>query len=69
MCVSAGAAELSGTILFAGRRLHRVHGWVEVLGYHNVAVNLAAELDCVCNCWLEVFVYRIYTVVLAECLF
>jgi len=42
MCVSAGAAELSGTILFAGRRLHRVHGWVEVLGYQNVAVNLAA---------------------------
>jgi hypothetical protein len=42
MCVSAGAAELSGTILFAGRRLHHVHGWVEVLGYQNTAVNLAA---------------------------
>jgi len=41
MCVSAGAAELSGTILFAGRRLHHVHGWVEVLGYQNTAVNLA----------------------------
>ena len=41
MCISAGAAELSGTILFAGRRLHRVHGWVEVLGYQNTAVNLA----------------------------
>lgn len=42
MCISAGAAELSGTILFGGRRLHRVHGWVEVLGYQNTAVNLAA---------------------------
>ena len=42
MCVSAGAAELSRTILYAGRRLHRVHGWVEVLGYQNTAVNLAA---------------------------
>jgi hypothetical protein len=41
MCVSASAAELSGTILFAGRRLHRVHGWVEVLGYQNTAVNLS----------------------------
>jgi hypothetical protein len=41
MCVSAGAAELSGTILFAGRRLQRVHGWIEVLGYQNTAVNLA----------------------------
>jgi hypothetical protein len=41
MCVCAGAAELSGTILFAGRRHHRVHGWVEVLGYQNTAVNLA----------------------------
>jgi hypothetical protein len=40
MCVCAGAAELSGTILFAGRRLHRVHGSVEVLGYQNTAVNL-----------------------------
>jgi hypothetical protein len=42
MCVCAGAAELSGTILFAGRRLHREHGRVEVLGYQNIAVNLAA---------------------------
>ena len=42
MCVSASPAELSGTILFAGRRLHRVHGWVEVLGYQNTAVSLAS---------------------------
>lgn len=42
MCVSADAAELSGTILFGGRRLHPVHGRVEVLGYQNTAVNLAA---------------------------
>ena len=42
MCISASAAELSGTILFAGRRLHRVHGWVEVLGYQNTAANQAA---------------------------
>lgn len=42
MCVSAGAAELFGTILFGGRRLHPVHGRVEVLGYQNTAVNLAA---------------------------
>jgi hypothetical protein len=42
MCVCAGAAELSGTILFGGRRTHPVHGRVEVLGYQNTAVNLAA---------------------------
>jgi hypothetical protein len=41
MCVCAGAAELSGTILFAGRRLHPVHGRIEVLGYQNAAVNLS----------------------------
>jgi hypothetical protein len=41
MCVSADAAELSGTILFGGRRLHPVHGRIEVLGYQNTAVNLA----------------------------
>ena len=42
MCVCANAAELSGTILFGGRRLHPVHGRVEVLGYQNTAVNRAA---------------------------
>lgn len=34
-------AEFSGTILYAGRRRHPKHGWIEVLGYQNTAVNLA----------------------------
>lgn len=40
MCVSTGAAEFCGTVLFAGRRLHPVHGRIEVFGYQNTAVNL-----------------------------
>lgn len=42
MCVSAGLARFSGTIAYCGRRLHAEHGWVEVLGYQNTAVNLAS---------------------------
>jgi hypothetical protein len=42
MCVSLELAEFSGTILYCGRRLHPEHGWIEVLGYQNTAVNLAA---------------------------
>jgi hypothetical protein len=34
-------AEFSGTIAYCGRRLHPEHGWIEVLGYQNTAVNLA----------------------------
>ncbi|MGY0232300.1 hypothetical protein [Longispora urticae] len=41
MCVSAGPAEFTGTILYAGRRHHPEHGPIEVLGYQNTAVNLA----------------------------
>ncbi|MEO3782855.1 hypothetical protein ABGB12_05990 [Actinocorallia sp. B10E7] len=42
MCVSMGPAEFSGTILYCGRRLHPEHGWIEVFGYQNTAVNLAS---------------------------
>src|SRR5439155_17166901 len=42
MCVSAAPAEFSGTILYVGRHQHPEHGPVEVLGYQNTAVNLAA---------------------------
>lgn len=41
MCVSTDLAEFTGTILYAGRSSHPVHGPVEVLGYQNTAVNLA----------------------------
>ncbi|MBR7827606.1 hypothetical protein KDK95_14910 [Actinospica sp. MGRD01-02] len=41
MCVSMAPAEFSGTILYCGRRCHPQHGWIEVLGYQNAAVNLA----------------------------
>lgn len=41
MCVSMGPAEFTGTILYCGRRSHPEHGWIEVLGYQNTAVNLA----------------------------
>ncbi|NUT53376.1 MAG: hypothetical protein HOV94_39740 [Saccharothrix sp.] len=42
MCVSTDDAEFTGTILFAGRCGHRLHGRVEVLGYQNTVANLAA---------------------------
>ncbi|HEX3965675.1 MAG TPA: hypothetical protein VHZ03_55040, partial [Trebonia sp.] len=42
MCVSMDEAGFSGTILYCGRRLHPEHGRIEVLGYQNTAVNLAA---------------------------
>ena len=42
MCVSMGEAGFSGTILYCGRRLHPEQGRIEVLGYQNTAVNLAA---------------------------
>jgi hypothetical protein len=42
MCVSMDEAGFSGTIVYCGRRLHPEHGWIEVLGYQNTAVNLAA---------------------------
>ena len=41
MCVSTGPAEFSSTILYCGRRRHPEHGWVEVFGYQNTAVNRA----------------------------
>ncbi|MFD0557279.1 hypothetical protein FB566_2539 [Stackebrandtia endophytica] len=41
MCVSAGAAEFSSTIIYSGRRDHPEHGLIHVLGYQNSAVNLA----------------------------
>ncbi|QFZ19552.1 hypothetical protein [Saccharothrix syringae] len=41
MCVSSDLAEFAGTVLYAGRCHHRVHGRIEVLGYQNRAVNLA----------------------------
>jgi hypothetical protein len=41
VCVSAGPAEFSGTILYVGRHHHPEHGPVEVLGYQNTAVNRA----------------------------
>lgn len=41
MCVSMGPAEFSGTILYGGRRRHPEHGWIEVFGYQNTAVNFA----------------------------
>lgn len=41
MCVSTDTAEFSGTILYAGRRRHERHGWIEVAGYQNTAVNLS----------------------------
>ena len=34
-------ADFSGTILYAGRRRHRRHGLIEVLGYQNIPVNRA----------------------------
>lgn len=34
-------ASFSGTILYAGRKNHPVHGTIEVLGYQNKAANLA----------------------------
>jgi hypothetical protein len=39
--VSMGPADFTGTILYCGRRLHSEHGWIEVLGCQNTAVNLA----------------------------
>jgi len=41
MCVSMDQAEFSGTILYAGRLRHPVHGLIHVLGYQNTVVNLA----------------------------
>jgi transposase len=41
-CVSVDAADFCGTILYAGRRNHPRHGRVEVFGYQNTAMNLAA---------------------------
>ncbi|MFE6888921.1 hypothetical protein [Streptomyces sp. NPDC057694] len=41
MCISTGAAEFSGTIVYCGRRHHPEHGLIHVLGYQNTAVNLA----------------------------
>jgi hypothetical protein len=37
-----GPAEFTGTILYCGRRVHPEHGRIEVFGYQNTAVNLAA---------------------------
>lgn len=42
MCVSADLAEFTGTLLYGGRLDHPQHGQIEVLGYQNTAVNLAA---------------------------
>ncbi|TGN76629.1 hypothetical protein E5083_15720 [Streptomyces bauhiniae] len=41
MCISTGAADFSGTIVYCGRREHPEHGLIHVLGYQNTAVNLA----------------------------
>lgn len=41
MCVAAGPASFSDTILYHGRRRHPEHGPIHVLGYQNVAVNHA----------------------------
>ncbi|MFF2382747.1 hypothetical protein [Streptomyces sp. NPDC058108] len=41
MCISAGAAAFSGTIVYCGRRHHPEHGLIHVLGYQNTAANLA----------------------------
>ncbi|MET7614961.1 hypothetical protein [Streptomyces seoulensis] len=41
MCISTGAADFSGTIVYCGRRDHPEHGLIHVLGYQNTAVNLA----------------------------
>ncbi len=41
MCVSAGLAQFTGTILYLGRRNHPEHGQVFVLGYENRATNLS----------------------------
>ncbi|WP_155372441.1 hypothetical protein [Catellatospora vulcania] len=42
MCVSADYADFRGTIVYAGRRNHPRLGRIEVLGYQNTALNLAA---------------------------
>jgi len=42
MCVSAGPAEFSSTIVYVGRRDHPDHGLIHVLGYQNNAINLAS---------------------------
>jgi hypothetical protein len=41
MCVAAGPAHFSDTILYHGRCRHPQHGLVHVLGYQNVAANQA----------------------------
>ncbi|ANP49146.1 hypothetical protein J2Z21_002253 [Streptomyces griseochromogenes] len=41
MCISAGEAAFSGTILYCGRQHHPLHGLIHVMGYQNTAVNLA----------------------------
>jgi hypothetical protein len=41
MCVSAGPARLTGTILYGGVVDHPVHGLIHVLGYQNTPQNLA----------------------------
>lgn len=41
MCISTGAADFSGTIVYCGRREHPEHGLIHVLGYQNTAANLA----------------------------
>ena len=41
MCVSAGLAQFTGTILYLGRRNHPEYGQVFVLGYENRATNLS----------------------------
>jgi hypothetical protein len=41
MCVSAGPARLTGTILYGGVVDHPVHGAIHVLGYQNTPQNLA----------------------------
>ncbi|MEU6842935.1 hypothetical protein ABZ930_13820 [Streptomyces sp. NPDC046716] len=41
MCISTGAADFSGTIVYCGRQHHPEHGLIHVLGYQNTAVNLA----------------------------
>ncbi|GLZ77823.1 hypothetical protein Afil01_26300 [Actinorhabdospora filicis] len=41
MCVAAGPAELTDTIVYVGRAAHPEHGSVEVLGYQNTAASRA----------------------------
>ena len=42
MCVCAGPATLTDTIVYVGRTDHPAHGYVEVLGYQNTAASAAA---------------------------